>query len=134
MITVLTRCVGLRCPACGGSPIFRAPFKVRHHCPACGALFEREEGYFVGALSINVVTTELVILVTYLLCLMTIGFDERLILFVLLPAALVFPVLFYHHSWSLWLGFDHLIEPLPGDGRARGARSDGRNGGGRGKS
>ncbi len=76
-------------------------------------MFEREEGYFVGAISINVVTTELVILVVYLLCLVTISFNENLIFMVLLPLALLFPVAFYHHSWSIWLGFDHLIESLP---------------------
>jgi len=27
--------------------------------------------------------------------------------------ALIFPVAFYHHSWSLWLGFDFLVESLP---------------------
>jgi hypothetical protein len=26
---------------------------------------------------------------------------------------LLFPVAFYHHSWSFWLGFDYLIESLP---------------------
>lgn len=119
MFTALTRFAGLRCPSCGGSLIFRAPFKVRHQCPSCGTLFEREEGYFVGALSINVVTTEFVILAVYLLCLLTVGFAEELIVTILLPAAVVFPVLFYHHSWSLWLSFDHFIEPLPGSERAK---------------
>ena len=28
-------------------------------------------------------------------------------------AALLFPVAFYHHSWSLWLAGDHLVEGLP---------------------
>jgi hypothetical protein len=28
-----------------------------------------------------------------------------------------FPLAFYHHSWSLWLGFDHLIESLPCAGK-----------------
>lgn len=120
---ILSRCVGLRCPACGGASIFRAPFRRRHHCPACGALFEREEGYFVGAISVNVITTELVILLVYILCLLTISFNETLIFVVLLPLALLFPVAFYHHSWSLWLSFDHLIESLPG--RASNRRSSG---------
>jgi hypothetical protein len=24
-----------------------------------------------------------------------------------------FPVAFYHHSWSIWLTFDHFVEGLP---------------------
>lgn len=110
----------LRCPVCGRAPIFRAPYKIRHHCPACGAVFQREEGFFVGAIAVNVVTTELFILAVYLVCLMTVSFNEKLILSVLLPLALVFPLAFYHHSWSVWLSFDHLIEKLPKGGGTNG--------------
>ena len=109
----LSRGVRLRCPACGRASIFEAPFRRRHGCPACGVSFEREEGYFVGAISINLVTTEAALLVVYLVCLLTVGFNEGLIFTVLLPVGLLFPVAFYHHSWGAWLAFDHFIEPLP---------------------
>ncbi len=110
------RFVKLDCPSCGGANIFRAPFKIRRKCDVCGALFEREEGYFVGALSVNVVVTEFFILLVYLVCLLTVGFDESLILKLLLPSALVFPLAFYHHSWSFWLNLDHYFESLPKHG------------------
>jgi hypothetical protein len=86
---------------------------VRHHCPSCEALFEREEGFFVGAIMINVVAAELAGLVFYLLCLLAVGYSDRLIMFTALPLALVFAVGFYHHSWSVWLSLDHLVERLP---------------------
>jgi hypothetical protein len=47
------------------------------------------------------------------LCLLAFGVSGALTLPVLLVVALLFPVAFYHHSWSLWLGADHLIETLP---------------------
>ena len=109
----LSRGVRLRCPACGRASIFEAPFRRRHGCPSCRASFEREEGYFVGAISINLVATEAALLLVYLVCLLTVGFNERLIFTVLLPVGLLFPVAFYHHSWGAWLAFDHFIEPLP---------------------
>lgn len=62
---------------------------------------------------INVVTTEFVVLVIAALCLLVFGASGALTLPLLLVAALLFPVAFYHHSWSLWLGADHLIETLP---------------------
>jgi hypothetical protein len=31
----------------------------------------------------------------------------------LLMVAIFFPLIFYHHSWSIWLTFDHLVESLP---------------------
>ena len=39
------------------------------------------------------------------------GYEKVLI--VLFIVAVAFPVLFFHHSWSLWLGFDYLVEGLP---------------------
>jgi uncharacterized protein (DUF983 family) len=109
----LLRALGLRCPVCGLSSVFRLPFKVRHHCPACGALFQREEGFFVGALMINVVTTEGAVLVAYAVFLLALGGRDSLVLPLLFAVALLFPFAFYHHAWSLWLAADHLIERLP---------------------
>jgi uncharacterized protein (DUF983 family) len=115
MIETLVRCALLRCPECGLLPIFSAPFKIRHHCPACGSLIEREEGFFVGAMFVNAITTELTILAACVIGMLTIGFNERLIMTVLFPMGLLLPVVFYHHSWSVWLNINHLIDSLSGD-------------------
>ena len=109
----LSRAVRLRCPVCGGSSIVQRPFHIKHVCPSCDALFKREDGFFVGAIMANVVTTEFVILVLYVLSLPVIDTRFDLVLTCLSVVALLFPVAFYHHSWSLWLAFDHLVETLP---------------------
>ncbi len=103
----------LRCPVCGASSIVETPFHIKHQCPVCDALFKREDGFFVGAIMANVVTTEFVILVLYVICLPVIDTRFDLVLTCLSAVALLFPVAFYHHSWSFWLGFDHLVETLP---------------------
>ena len=113
IILTLLRCLRLRCPVCGESSIVQRPFKIKHHCPSCDALFMREEGFFVGAILINVITTEMVILIFYLVTLVILGINYQLVLAVLFIAALLFPIAFYHHSWSIWLGFDHIVESLP---------------------
>jgi uncharacterized protein (DUF983 family) len=113
IIKTLSRCLRLRCPVCGLSSIVQRPFKVKHHCPLCAALFMREAGFFVGAILVNIVTTEFVILSIYILFLVLLGFGYQVVLPTLFVAALLFPVAFYHHSWSIWLGFDHLVEGLP---------------------
>jgi uncharacterized protein (DUF983 family) len=110
---VLTRALRLRCPACGQSSIVRGPFQIRHHCPQCRSLFKREEGFFVGAIMANVITTEFVILVACFVWLFLFGSTYEKALVALFITALIFPVAFYHHSWSLWLGFDYLVESLP---------------------
>jgi uncharacterized protein (DUF983 family) len=113
IVKVLWRSVRLRCPACGEASIARGPFRVRHHCPNCRSLFKREEGFFVGAILANVMTTEFVILVVCLVWLTLIGSSYETVLAGLFIIALLFPVLFYHHSWSFWLGLDYLVEGLP---------------------
>jgi uncharacterized protein (DUF983 family) len=113
ILTVLSRSFRLRCPACGQSSIANGFFRIRHHCPDCRALFKREEGFFVGAILANVMTTEAVILLVCTVTLSIIGLSYEAVLPILFVVGLIFPVLFYHHSWSLWLGFDYLIEGLP---------------------
>lgn len=108
----LLRCLRLRCPVCGDSLIIQSPFKIRHHCPSCRTLYQREDGFFVGALTINVVTTELMILGLYLACILLMNSFQS-ILVILFVVGLLFPVAFYHHSWSIWLSLDHLVERLP---------------------
>ena len=76
-------------------------------------LFRRKDGFFVGAILANVVTTELVILLTYLISIPIIGNHDQLVLTLLFGLAVVVPLACYHHSWSFWLGLDHLVELLP---------------------
>ena len=128
---ILLRVLRLRCPVCGAASIAERPFRVRHHCPACRALFKREEGFFVGAIAINLVATEGF---TILLCFVGLLFFDFGTLFTFLFAtALVLPVVFYHHAWAAWLGFDHFIETLPRYEGERDRRAGGNGDGARGR-
>jgi uncharacterized protein (DUF983 family) len=107
------RALRLRCPACGQSSIVRRPFRIKHHCDKCRSLFKREEGFFVGAILANLLTTEVVILIVCAFWLLVVGSSYDSVLPGLFVTGLLFPVAFYHHSWGFWLGFDFLIEGLP---------------------
>jgi uncharacterized protein (DUF983 family) len=113
ILATLARCLKLQCPVCGGESIVRRPFNLKHRCDACGAIFKREEGFFVGAIMANVVATEVFILITYLACLTLTNLSDSSILTILFVMAIAFPLAFYHHAWALWLGMDHFIEGLP---------------------
>ena len=113
ILKTLRYALRLKCPACGASSIVRKPFHIKHHCDSCDALFKREEGFFVGAILMNVVVSELIILVVCFFALLLLGADYENVLIVLFIVGLIFPVLFFHHSWSLWLAFDYLVELLP---------------------
>jgi uncharacterized protein (DUF983 family) len=109
----LGRCLTLKCPACGGAIVFEKPFNLKTRCPACGVIFKREEGFFVGAIMANIVATEVLILIVYFLfLLLSPNLNEQRMLTALFVVGIIFPLAFYHHAWSLWLGLDHLIEGL----------------------
>jgi hypothetical protein len=110
---ILLRSIKLLCPVCGRASIVERPFRIRDRCPSCHAIFKREEGFFVGAILANVVATELTILAIYLISIPIFSSYDQLILPLLFVVGIIFPLAFYHHSWSLWLGFDHLVESLP---------------------
>lgn len=110
---VLWRSLKLQCPACGRASIVHRPFNLKHHCEACGVIFKREEGFFVGAIMANVVATEVFILLTFFFCALFTNLGEQSILTILFVVGVTFPLAFYHHAWALWLGMDHLIEGLP---------------------
>ena len=113
IIPTLVRSAALLCPACGQASIVQRPFQIKHHCSSCSSLFKREDGFFVGAILANVVLTELVVLATYMIWLLISSGSEQRMLVILFAVALCFPIAFYHHSWSFWLGFDYLVESLP---------------------
>lgn len=54
------------CPRCGrgkifGTSIFRLFPKLNERCPVCGLKFEREEGYFLGAMVVSYILAILMI-------------------------------------------------------------------------
>jgi len=109
---ILWRSLKLQCPVCGAASIVKRPFNLKHHCDACGVIFKREEGFFVGAIMANVILTEFFILDIYFVCLLLNNLSDRVMLTILFVVAVTFPLAFYHHAWALWLAMDHLIEGL----------------------
>jgi uncharacterized protein (DUF983 family) len=110
-ISLLGHGLRLKCPRCGIGPLYSKPFRMNDNCPHCGLKFEREQGYFIGAMYVNYAATVAVAVPGFFLLDIYGGWniDQQLILWV--PFAIVFPLLFFHHSRSLWLVLDHLINP-----------------------
>lgn len=89
---------------------------MKEHCTRCGLGFEREPGYWVGAVIIN--TT--VIFATFLVVfggLVLITYPDvpwGLVLVVTIVANIAIPVLFYPVSKTLWSAMElswHPLEP-----------------------
>ena len=101
----------LRCPRCGAGRLYNKPFKMGDNCSHCGLTFEREQGYFIGAIYINYAATIAIAVPGFFLldAFTSITINQQLALWV--PFAVIFPLLFFHHSRSLWLVMDHYFNP-----------------------
>jgi hypothetical protein len=73
--------------------------------------YEREQGYFIGAIYINIIATETLLLGTLLIYGLVVGTLSQTILTTLVVLAIVMPLISFHHSRSLWLCFDHILNP-----------------------
>ncbi|HEV7130066.1 MAG TPA: DUF983 domain-containing protein [Ktedonobacterales bacterium] len=110
---LLVRAVRLRCPVCGRGRLFRPGswFRMYEECSWCGHHFEREEGYFVGAMAINLIVTEGVIFVAVIALVVA-----RVPLFPAIVVGIVLgvggPLLFFRHARSFWMAIDLIIHPL----------------------
>lgn len=98
----------LRCPNCEKGRIFNKLFKINPTCPHCGVRFERESGESVGAMYINLVFAELFSIGGYFLfnSLLNPPFLPHVIFW--LTFNILFVLLFYRHSRSLWIGISYL--------------------------
>jgi uncharacterized protein (DUF983 family) len=104
--TLLRRAARLRCPACGEGVLYARPFVMREACERCGLVYEAEQGFFVGAIYVNYAVTVLVGLGSPLLLNWLHPMSLTGQLAVAVPLMLGVPVLFFHHSRSLWLALN----------------------------
>ena len=111
IIRMLDYGLRLRCPRCGAGPLYTKPFKMRDTCPSCGLKFEREQGYFVGAIYINYAATVGIAVPGFFLLDAFVGLTINQQLAFWVPFAVIFPLIFFHHSRSLWLMLDHYFNP-----------------------
>jgi len=78
-------------------------------CAACALRFEREQGYFVGAIYLNYAVTSVLCLGSAIVLDVLVGIPLWVQLVVASSCAVLVPVAFFRYSRSLWLGIDHLV-------------------------
>ena len=71
-------------------------------------IFKREEGFFVGAIVANAIATEALVLLIYFAIIVFANFSDCVMLAILFVVGVTFPLIFYHHGWSLWLFLSRL--------------------------
>jgi uncharacterized protein (DUF983 family) len=104
----LWRGMTLRCARCGSRHLFHRYFTMVEDCPRCGLHFERESGYFAGALAINIIAVGGLFAIVFVALLAVTVPDVPVVelLIVLLPIAGFGPIVFYPFSKTIWVAVD----------------------------
>ena len=115
-VRLFWRAARLRCPHCGGKPVLRSWFHLRDRCGVCGLRLERGEAedYYLGGMLLNLVLSELVFAVLFLVLLIALwpNVPWTALEYGIAAAVLVAPFLFYPMSKLLWLAFDIAFRPV----------------------
>lgn len=111
VLRVLARGLTRRCPRCGSRELFVSWLRIRERCPRCGLRLEREEGGFLGAMTINYTATAIVwlaVLVVWLALDLPEVHVTALLVVSLAVAGLV-PLAFFPFAKTIWCAVDHLV-------------------------
>jgi uncharacterized protein (DUF983 family) len=102
-----------RCPRCG-EPAFSSYFALKEHCDRCGLRFEREEGYWVGALIINTTVTFALFLVLFVGGMVAFWPEVPwgALMAITIGANAIVPVVFYPFSKTIWMALELSWHPL----------------------
>jgi uncharacterized protein (DUF983 family) len=115
---MLRRALVLRCPWCGARRTFIRRWLGKYErCRTCGIRWRREEGFELGAVTVNIVLTFIVLTAA-----MTVGFvmtspDIPVVpmILALVGVAVLMPVVIYPFTFTIWLALDlavHRPEPV----------------------
>ncbi len=97
-----------RCARCGSGHLFHHYLTMVPDCPRCGLHFEREPGYFAGALAINIIAVGGLFAVMFVALLAATIPDVPVVelLVVLVPIMLFGPIIYYPFSKTVWVAVD----------------------------
>lgn len=105
-----------KCPICFRGLLWSGRITMNQTCSVCGLVFEREQGYWTGAMYVAYALASPILAALTLLAWMTTGagvgrsFLLAVIVFCPLSPAIV------RYSRAIWLHIDQLVDPRePGD-------------------
>ncbi|MFM8998678.1 MAG: DUF983 domain-containing protein [Actinomycetota bacterium] len=100
-----------RCPRCGAGRLFARFLRIRERCPRCRFRLEREEGGFLGAMTINFAVSTalwLILLVGWLIVDLPDLHAMRLTI-ASLALMTIAPLALWGHSKTVWAAIDYLV-------------------------
>ncbi|HET7441597.1 MAG TPA: DUF983 domain-containing protein [Terriglobales bacterium] len=115
-VPALTGILHQLCPRCRAGKIFRSSIyrgfpKMNERCPVCGLKFQREEGYFLGAMYISYgLALAAILMIALVLWRLTAWRIDRVVIWaIVLFLPLVLPITFF--ARVLWIYLDQTVDP-----------------------
>lgn len=100
----------MRCPRCCRGGVWAGPFRMRERCAVCGLAFEREPGYFTGAMYASYFIGLFASLPVWLGMLLA-GAPFGAILGAATALMAVLVPLAFHYSRVVWMQIDAYFNP-----------------------
>ena len=104
-----------RCPRCHKGqvfqPVMRAPLTMNRTCAVCGLQFEREPGYFLGAMYFSYTFGVILVVPVALVLAVVFHLSLVVVLLIALVQTMLTMVMAFRYSRILWLYLDQVIDP-----------------------
>jgi len=96
-----------RCPRCRGGRVFHGLLAMHETCPACGHRFEREPGYFVGAMYMSyALAAPLYLLLVLAVDRLRPAWSDLAVCLAAAPLFVPFVPLIFRYARLAWMHFD----------------------------
>ena len=105
---MLWRGLTKKCARCGHGGLFTHWFTMVEDCPNCGLHFEREPGYWVGAVAMNTMAVGVIFVAVLIAFVAATVPDVPWVPLLIIEVAVMgtFPLIFYPYSKTLWVAVD----------------------------
>ena len=100
----------MRCPRCRKGSVYSGFLRTRKRCPQCDLVYEREPGYFTGAMYASYFLGIFLTLPVWMGMLLA-DVDYWIIITVSVALVLLLMPVFFHYSRVLWLHIDYYFNP-----------------------
>lgn len=107
----LAAVLALRCPRCLEGRVWRGFISMNETCPVCGLKFEREQGYFTGAMVVSYALAVPILGVMVIALMALAHLDAVPALLIGDTAYLALVPFIFRYSRVVWLHFDWAIDP-----------------------
>lgn len=110
MLGLIVATALLRCPRCRRGHVYRWSLRMNRTCPVCDFKFEREEGYFLGAMYASYFFQFVTVTPVMIILLMT-THSAAWTLGVTVAQTFIQAPLAYLYSRVIWLAVDTYFDP-----------------------